>query len=364
MKKVCFYISGFYVGGIESFIRNVIRHMDTEKIQFTILTRCGNLCANDVNLFKNKGVEFFSFDIEHLSFENLLFFRRKLISFFSKKKYDFIHINSINEPFIVKVARKYCKDIAIHIHEPYREEKSKIKNIIKHFVENNNLKFANHFFACSKNTGDAYFQRKGISDYRVINNGIECNDFLFDSLMRDSIRKEYCLNGIVIGHVGRFSWVKNHEFIIELFKRLVLKNPDYTLALVGDGETAEKIKQMVAKSELNKKIVFLGDRQNVCEFLKAFDVFVLPSFYEGLGISLLEAEASGLTCFVSDCIPDEAIITKRVFKEKLSNIDNWVENIEKLDFEYDRRVDNAIMSLSPFNISNTCSQLEEIYYNE
>ena len=164
----------------------------------------------------------------------------------------------------------------------------------------------------------------------------------------------------VIGHVGRFRFQKNHSFIIDIFKEVCKKEPNSTLLLVGDGPLEEEIKKKVDDLGLLDKVKFLGARDDVNDLMQAMDIFILPSLYEGFGIVLIEAQASGLKCVISDSIPTDAIITKKVKRLSLDDdISIWVEEI--LSNKSERKEGIKDIEKSKYDITSNAKWLENFY---
>ncbi len=163
-----------------------------------------------------------------------------------------------------------------------------------------------HAFACSKKAGDWLFR----GPYEIVNNGIELEKFTFKSEIRDQLRSAFGLNGKkVVGHVGNYNYAKNHDFLIDIFAALVNRDDTYRLILVGAGELMETVRQKIKKLELNAYVLILGPRTDAPDLFQAMDCLVMPSRFEGLPLVLVEAQASGVPCVVSDQITQEINIT-------------------------------------------------------
>ena len=155
----------------------------------------------------------------------------------------------------------------------------------------------------------------GNNDFSVINNAINTKDFLFNQHVRKKVREELELqNKFVIGHVGRFNEPKNHTFIINIFKELVSINDNAKLLLVGEGNLKNEIEKKVEDLGLSQYIVFYGKCDCVNRIMQAFDIFLFPSLYEGLPVTMVEAQANGLKCFISNKVPKECIMEVKMLK--------------------------------------------------
>lgn len=190
--------------------------------------------------------------------------------------------------------------------------RSVMKTILRPFAP----LFANRYAACSRLAGDWMYGKKMMASGRVtiINNAIDLDDYAFSPEIRQQYRKELNIpeSAFVIGHVGRFMYQKNHAFLIEVFKEVVKRKHNAILLLIGDGELRLAIEEKVQKYHLSDKVRFLGLRKDVKDIYNCMDVFVLPSWYEGLPVVSIEAEANGVYCLFSDHVTAECKLTNYV----------------------------------------------------
>lgn len=190
------------------------------------------------------------------------------------------------------------------------------------------------FLCCSNDAGKWMFTEKTRKRnvYKIAHNAIDITPFLFQKTVRTSIREKLKIrdDDIVIGNIGRFTYQKNHEFLIDVFDKCLLMNPRYKLMLIGDGPNKEMIEKKVSALGIEDRVMFLGVRKDVHKLLQAMDIFCLPSRFEGLGIVGIEAQASGLTCLVSDVVPKDLGVTDKC-KFLSLNSDLWLSEILKYD---------------------------------
>lgn len=289
--------------------------------------------------------------------------------FFSKyaNEYDAVHLHELYlSPIIFYFAKKHglCVRIA-HSHTTKLSE-NKIKAVRNKVLFYGTRFLGTHFFACSRDAGVAAF---GISivnsrNFYVIKNAINCEKFLFNSEKREKIRTELGIgNSIVIGNVGRFCIQKNQLFLIDVFAELCNMGLDAKLLLVGNGPLINKVLSKISEYNITDKVILLGVKKNVGDFLSAMDVFVFPSIFEGLGIVLIEAQCNGLKCIASDVIPGEARVISSYQELNLNkNPSIWAKEIINSDIE---RLDKTRRYIEEcgYDLCVAAKSLVKIYFN-
>ena len=204
----------------------------------------------------------------------------------------------------------------------------------------------------------------GKHKFQIMNNAIDAKKFIYNEEVRKQKRAELKVEDkFVIGHVGRFNLQKNHEFLVKCFADFAKTNDDAVLVLIGNGEMQEKIKKMAKEYGIETKVKFLGLREDIPQLLQAMDLFLFPSLFEGLPVTLVEAQAAGLPCVISDTITDEIMITEQISKVSLSgNTSLWNQEIAK--YRYSKRK-NTIEDIIEhgFDIEKNARWLEEFYTN-
>lgn len=229
--------------------------------------------------------------------------------------------------------------------------------ILKKLIVSN----ANILIACSKETGEIVFGSK--TRYHILKNGIDLDSFMYSEKLRTKSREDFNLTDqFVVGTIARFSKVKNYPFLINSFEMILKNKENAMLLLVGDGEEKEEILAMVKQKGIEKNVIFAGHTNEVTKYLHIMDVFVLPSFTEGLSLVTVEAQVSGLPCVVSTGLPDEVLLTDKIQKYPLSDgFSKWANYI--LEFEkYTVRKNNiGVIREQGFDIRDTVQSLEELY---
>lgn len=229
--------------------------------------------------------------------------------------------------------------------------------ILKKLIVSN----ANILIACSKETGEIVFGSK--TRYHILKNGIDLDSFMYSEKLRTKSRENFNLTDkFVVGTIARFSKVKNYPFLINSFE-MVLKNKENAmLLLVGDGEEKEEILAMVKQKGIEKNVIFVGHTNEVTKYLHIMDVFVLPSFTEGLSLVTVEAQVSGLPCVVSTGLPDEILLTDKIQKYPLSDgFSKWANYILESKKYTVRKNNIEVIRKQGFDIEDTVQSLEELY---
>lgn len=344
------------VNGVASYSVNYYKNMKNIDMDFVMANL--NTNSNYINELVNLGASII--DLSKSNSKNMFDYIIKIKKFFKQnaKSYDIIHCNVSNSGAIfLYYAWKYGIKVRIlHSHATATGD-SVLKKIRNDMILPITKLFANTYFACSKAAGKNMFKNK---KFTIINNAIDSNKYLFNENLRKEIRNEYNLkNKIVLGNVGRLVNQKNQKFLIEIYSKLLLKNKNYVMIIVGNGPLEQELKKSVKEKSLDDKIIFAGSRIDTNKIYNAFDVLLLPSLYEGLPVVGIEAQCNGVTCIFSDRITKEVKINDNVYFLPIDNSDKWVKKIINLDF---KRIKNNKFNESHFNIENECINLEKIYY--
>lgn len=350
------------LGGAETFIMNLYRNIDRSKIQFDFLLHTDKECYYNEEI-RRLGGKIYSVP----SRRNSLFDNKKALDNFFKEhnEYKIIHQHSSSLSYIQPLISAKKNNIPIRIIHGHNVNQSGSK-IHKYIHKINQLlidNYATDYFACSDLSAMWMYGKKKNSTYKIINNAIITDNFAFSKSIRKSIRQELNIEDkFVIGHVGRFHYQKNHEFLIDIFKEIHYKNKESVLLLVGDGSDRLKIEEKVRKLGLEECVIFLGIRDDVNKLFQAMDVFVFPSKYEGLGIVLIEAQASGIKCFTSkDVVPYSVKVTNLVeFLELNNNPKEWAKSILK-DCMYNRKNTVGEIKRNKYDIREISEDLQEWY---
>ena len=363
MKRVLQY-GNFGVGGVQSFIMNIYRNIDREKIQFDfILPHDGGIAYESEILDMGGRI----FRCIYSKRESIIKHHRSWCDFYEKYSHDFcalhMHMNQIRYYAPLVYAERYgIKKRIYHSHtsSDMNPSNSIIKKLTEFDTRINLSRYATDLFACSDSAGRYMFGNK---KFNVIPNAIETDKFIFNEGVRKKKREELRLGDkFVIGTVGHLSYIKNPEFAVEIFNAVHRKNPNSELIMVGIGALEDKIKQMIADYKLTDCVQLLGRRYDVPELMQAFDCFLMPSRFEGLGIVYIEAQAAGLACFASEgVVPMEAKVTELMNYIPLDKpAEFWADRILASHIIERRNMKSEIIK-SGYDIKDLAQKLQYFY---
>lgn len=294
--------------------------------------------------------------------KDLMGYMRGLAALIKERKYDVVHIHGNSATMAIEAAAARLggvKKVIVHTHNTRCDHP--VINVLLTPV----MKFfATDFLACSSDAGRWLYRN---DKFLVLNNAINTKKYSFDKGWREEKRREFGIgNELVIGHIGSFLEQKNHVFLAEVFKEYHKIDSEAKLLLLSSGQTMEEIKKKVTDAGLDKFVIFAGRRNDAEKFYSAMDVFVLPSLWEGLPLVLLEAQASGLRCIVSDRVTKDAAKTDLVsFLPLDEGFGAWAENISDIKLPSDRKKasEDAADEIrkSGFDITRQAEVLKKIY---
>lgn len=359
------------MGGIENFLMNVYRNIDRNKIQFDFLVTREEEGIFDQEI-KDLGGGIYNIPkmetVGYSKYSNILY------DFFKNhNEYKIVHCHrdALCSVYLKQAKRANTPVRIAHSHNidiiENKNFKGYIKILTKNILKKKVNKYATNFFACSKEAGLWLFGKR-IADENlvVIKNGINLKKYEYSKNIAESIRSELNIDKetFLIGHVGRFDLQKNHRFLVEIINGIDKKIDNYKVCLVGDGILKSEIKELVEKYGLEDKFIFLGIRNDINELMMAFDLFLFPSLFEGLGIVLIEAQATGLKSLVSSNIPKEVDMELELLKFiDLDNEEKWINEISKIykDYTYIRRSNLEKIKEKCYSIFDTVCFLEKFY---
>lgn len=312
--------------GLETMLMNYYRNIDRTKIQFDFLVHRDEKGDYDDEIMSLGGR---IYHLRPISLKSMLTYQRQLAEFFQKhSEYRVVHSHlDALSALPLSAAKKAGIPMRIaHSHTSNFDKDAKI--IIRYIAKLFIRRYATDFLGCSEAAVHFMFGNK-LPNYMVVNNAIDPAKFRYSPSTRRKIRSQFKLEGrFVIGHVGRFNYPKNHEFLIDIFKEVHDRSPFSLLMLVGSGEGEDTIKEKVHELGLDDSVEFLGLRTDIPDLMQAMDVFVMPSRYEGLPVVSVEAQTSGLPCIFSDVVTAELDVTKNcLFLSLDASLNVWANSI-------------------------------------
>lgn len=367
MIRILHVVSSLNINaGVMSVIMNYYRRIDRSKIQFDFLYMEETKENHQKEISELGGRTYL---IPYPTFKPKD--QKRLRAFFEEHKGDFLaaHCHPIWASEIVarEAKRSGIKHIIQHSHSTKFADtkKSAIRNrILMKFVGF----FATDFIACSPEA--AYlFGKKRVDNGNVtiLPNAIDLNLYTFDGVLREKIREEFnCSNDtILVGNVGRLCPQKNQTFVLDIFRDLHCIQPDSKLLIVGEGALREELERKIKEYKLNDSVYMTGKRRDIKAILSGFDIFIMPSLFEGAPVSAIEARTSGLPCIISDTITKSVAMDGIKYISINDSAKKWAN--ESLDYFKNRegldRSDYSIMIENGFDITKTTEQLQNYYLN-
>lgn len=360
--KILFILNSLNCGGQENFAMNIYRNIDRCKFQiiFVVPKINGKNQFFEEEIISNGDLVYEVTSKSKNPFRNF----REIYSIVKENHIKIVHRHSGNSMMWLDLLAAKLGGATMRIAHSHSSNSLSIRQTLLHYISCPMLNWvATDRYACSNSAGKWMYGKK---EYYIVKNGIKTLDFQYDSVTREKIRSQLEIsdNDLLIGHVGRFSEVKNHSFLLDIISDAYKRNLfNLKLLLVGSGELQKEIIEKARRLGVLDSIIFTGNRADVNELLQAIDVFAFPSLYEGLPLSLIEAQASGTPCIVSDNVSRECQVTDLVtFLSIKDGTDGWIESLinqKKKDMEskcYNTRVIEA-----GYDIINTVGFLEKKY---
>jgi glycosyltransferase involved in cell wall biosynthesis len=350
-------------GGAESMIMNIYRNIDRNKIQFDFVV--------------NERETEYAYEAEIRELGGRIYHMPsyKIANYFTYKRawkrllcehpeWSIVHGHHTSPAFIyLTVANSLNRVTIAHSHTAGSERslRSRTKVLTRYPLRY----IADYLFACSSSAAKWMFGTHSASA-SIVNNSIDTHKFVFNEVVRKDIREKFKIdNQFVIGHVGSFQTPKNHNFLIDIFKAIHERNIKTVLILVGDGDLRQSIERKVAQLGLSDSVIFTGIRSDIPNLLQAFDVFLFPSLYEGLPVTLIEAQAAGLKIIASDSITDEVKLTDLIEIVSLKQSgEYWAEKVLQYANGYKRRNTSKEICRAGYDAQENTKLLERFYISK
>ena len=357
MKLLVISTVEFDLNGITSVILNYNSHMNKDDLYTDFVV------INEPNLelrskLENEGSGLFVIPRK----KNPVYYMITLFKVMQSGGYDIVHVHGNSATMILETGIAQLAGIPVriaHSHNTTCTHPGMHKVLFPLFRHT-----YTHGFACGQEAGEWLFRG---APFEIIRNGIDLYQFGFDEIVRDQYRKMLNVDEhILIGHVGNFVEQKNHMFLLVVFSKLVQHFPQYRLVLMGTGHLEDFIKQEVRRLAIEKQVIFVGRTSEVHNYLKAIDMFVLPSLYEGLPVSLIEAQGAGLPCLVSDTVSEHAKLTELVEYLTIDDAEVWCDRIVKTrinTLERKKNIERYHMQIvtAGYDINYNAERLRKLY---
>lgn len=351
-------VPNMQAGGIETWLMNIYRTLDPSKIQFDFLVHYSQRFFYDDEI-EQLGGRIYRLTVRNDS--NIIKYVKDLYVFFKNhKEYKVIHSHMPSLAFLfLGMARIHHVPVRIS-HSHNSDFNKNWKGYFGHLLSRLAKINATDLFSCSMLAGEYLY---GKSSFNIMHLAINIDKYSFNEDLRTKVRKELNIKDeFVIGHVGRFNYQKNHAFVLKILAGVLKVQPQSKLMLVGNGELATEIKQEVINMHMEDKVLFLGERNDLDKLYQAMDVFILPSFFEGLPVVGIEAQAAGLKSLVADTITKELQITETIEYLRIDKgVDSWVDSISKTKINYNRKCSYVKLTQAGYNIQQESKLIMNVY---
>lgn len=359
------YINGGIMdrGGISTYMMNYYRNIDKNKIQIDFIVHGTEKGVFDDEIYQLGGKIYNVPTKKDNYFENKRAIKRILKS--GKYKIVHSHMDAMGA-LVLREAKKCGIPIRIaHSHSTRHLTNNKFKYIVNEYARKKITDYANYFFACSYEAGIWLYGERFSEQIQVIRNAIDLDKFSYiENYTVDCEINSNVKDKIVLGHVGHFNYIKNHDFLIETFYEVTQVKDNVILMLVGDGENRKKIEEKVKSLGLIDKVYFLGIRSDINDLMQLMDIFILPSLFEGLPVVAIEAQAKGIKCLLSDSITKEVAITENILFESLEKgAKYWSEIIISHMNKLKKKNMNEFIINAGYDIKLESEKLLKIYEN-
>lgn len=359
MKVIHYGLSSNF-GGIESYLLKISKLIDTKNFEFSFL----DMTADELpykNEIEKLGMKIYKITPRSISIKKN---KKELNQLFSINNFDILHYHANTLSYVTPIEVALKKNCKVILHS--RSSNAPDSYITKALHHYNYIKLPFNQIekvAVSNNAGNWLFKN---NSYDVLNNGIEIDHFQFDKNKRENYRKKLKIKSeFLIGHIGAFTYAKNHEFILTTFIKFNKSIENSKLVLVGNGVKKMEIIESVKKFNLQDKVILIDNTSDVASYLSSFDVMIFPSFYEGYPNIVLEAQTNGLPIIISNTITKEVMLTDNCFSLPIDSEKIWVEKLlelqkNKLNTTFREAQANRIRDLGK-DVSKEIKLIENLY---
>lgn len=357
MIRILQCVNNMHRAGLETMLMNYYRKIDRSQVQFDFLTHRPDKSDYDDEILSLGGRVYYA---PRLFPQNYPSYSSYMKNFFEEHpEYRIVHSHIDSMSYLPLLAAKKA-DVPVRIAHSHNTAIDKdYKFFMKQYYRIKLPSVANEFMACGDDAGRFLF---GDRKFQVLPNAVEASCFTYSHDKRVHVRSQLDVQGkLVIGHVGRFSTQKNHEYLIDIFHAVLKRYSNAVLLLVGDGEREQRIRQYVRERHLEQHVLFLGKQDDMGKLYQAMDVFVLPSLFEGIPVVGVEAQYADLPCIFSDRVPREVRFGRKCQFVSLNETpDMWAENILECVKQYPVH-DRKTIQCSRYNIEEMHQALTDYY---
>lgn len=360
--RILHVLGGVSLGGAESRIMDLYRCIDREKIQFDFLVHQNKpgYYEEEIKMLGGR-----LYRVPRFRLLNISEYRKALKKFFGEHhEFRAVHGHMTSTAAIyLPIARSFGIPVTIAHARSAGVDKG-VKGAATRLLRLPLRKKSGYMFACSEPAAEAVFGKKNAlaGNVKIVPNAIDAAAFRFDREIRAKMRKELSLEGkFVVGHVGRFHYAKNHEYLLEVFAELVKRQDNALLLLLGEGERMEEMKQKAASLGILEKVRFCGNQKETWNYYQAMDFFVFPSRFEGLPGTVIEAQSAGLRCLISDTVTKECIVTELAVSRSLADSPaGWAEYV-LANRDYERTDRYGQIRAAGFDVREQAKWYERFY---
>lgn len=362
MIRVLQSVSFLHRAGLETMLMNYYKHIDRSKVQFDFLIN-----KNIEGAYEEQAMELGARMFRTPGFNPAKTFK---YNSYMKKLFannpDITIVHGHNDMAYVPLKCAKKSGIKVRIMHSHNTKLDKgLKYPLKDYCRKNIAKVANHFWGCSLAAIEFYYGKNVIDNgnYVFLKNAIELPRFVYNTQVREELRQKHNISDkLVIGHVGRFTYQKNHDKLIDIFKYMHDARPDSVLLMIGEGELMDEVNIKIDALGLRDSVIMPGAIDNVNEYYQAMDVFVMPSRYEGLPVVGVEAQAAGLPCIFADTVTVETKVCSGASFYPYDNDANmWANYIFETVDKHERKDTSEELTLAGYNIEVEAKRLEKMY---
>lgn len=351
-------------GGAETMVMNYYRHIDRSRLQFDFVVHREERGAYEDEIEQLGGRIYRMMPLRPWTFRQ---YQRQISSFFDEHpEYQIIHgqCSESGYFFYKEAAKRGVPHIIAHAHSSHVP--FDLKLIVRTWFKHNMRPYLTDYFACGKDAAEWLFGKKLAQKAMILPNAIDTKLYQFSEKIREAKREQLGISPqeMIVCHVGSFVNAKNHAFLLNVFCRLFQKNPSALLLLIGDGSLKNEIEQKTHQLSIDKAVRFLGVRDDVNELMMISDIFLFPSIHEGLPMSLVEAQCTGLPCVISDGVPQEACMTDLITRLSLYNnkVEDWANSINRQSIiHHDRSGYARQIAIAGYDIKQNAQWLQNFY---